>query len=102
MKRREEEAIYFLMVYLTTLSAYVKGTGFGVTFSTIQRLAGEPEKDHDNTRQNSRSPGQDVNSGPRGQEVRLIPTEEEVNKFKKGQDKKQKGKNIKMKKHGNW
>ena len=88
------------MVYLTTLSAYVKGTGFGVTSSAIQRLAGEPEKDQDNTRQNSRSPGQDVNSGPPEQEVRLIPTEEEENKFKKEQDKKLKGKNIKMKKYG--
>jgi len=35
VKRRGGEAIYFLMVYLTTLSAYVKGTGFGVTSSTI-------------------------------------------------------------------
>jgi len=35
MERREGEAIYFLMVYLTTLSAYVKGTGFGVTSNTI-------------------------------------------------------------------
>jgi hypothetical protein len=52
------------MVYLTTLSTYVKGTGFSVTSDTIKRLAGEPEKDHDNTRQNSPSPGQDVNSGP--------------------------------------
>ena len=69
------------MVYLTTLSAYVKGTGSGVTSSTIQRLAGEPEKDHDNTRQNSPSPGQDVNSGPPEQEVSLIHTEEEVNEF---------------------
>ena len=65
MKRREGEVIYFLMVYLTTLSAYAKGTGFGVTSSTIYRLAGEPEKDHDYTRHNSRSPGQDVNSGTR-------------------------------------
>jgi hypothetical protein len=37
MKRREGETIYLLIVYtyLRTLSAYVKGTGFGVTYSTI-------------------------------------------------------------------
>lgn len=101
-EEEEGEAIYFLMVYLTTLLTYIKVTGFGVTSSAIQRLAGEPEKDYDNTGQNSRSPGQDVNSGPPKQEVRLIPTEEQVNKFKKEQDKKLKGKNIKMKKRGSW
>lgn len=102
MERREGEAIYFLMVYLTTLSAYVKGTGFGVTSNTIQSLAGESEKDRDNTRQNSRSSGQGVISGPPEQEVRFIPMEEEVNKFKKEWDKKLKGKNIKVKKRGGW
>lgn len=91
------------MVYLTTLSAYVKRTGLGLISSTIQRLDGEPEQDHDNTRHNSRSSGQDVNLGPPEYEARLIPTEEEeeeVIKIKKEQDEKLKGKNVNMKKHG--
>ena len=34
-EEEEGEAIYFLMVYLTTLLTYIKVTGFGVTSSAI-------------------------------------------------------------------